>query len=108
VELAKTLAKTHRSAINGFVQSLSASVMRQIETIVVLALHGQPHELTTIEDAVELIERYSGDGLSKPLQRFEIEVRYNNGNLITGKFGDKSSAIEFLRGFQPTPPAVTY
>ena len=43
----------------------------------------------------------SESGSGRRFERYEIQVRYNNGNLIEGRFKDKASAIEFLRGYQP-------
>ncbi|HUE72137.1 MAG TPA: hypothetical protein VMP01_14735 [Pirellulaceae bacterium] len=56
------------------------------------------------DDAIQFIERYSDDGRKKPIDRYEIEVRYNNGDSIHAKFKDKVSAIEFLRSYQPVVP----
>jgi hypothetical protein len=41
-----------------------------------------------------------------PIERYEIEVRYNNGDVVRGQFKDKSTAIDFLRGYQPVLPAT--
>lgn len=32
--------------------------------------------------------------------RYEVGVRYNNGDEIRGQFGDKVTAIAFLRGLR--------
>ena len=52
------------------------------------------------QDAIRFIESYQDDGQSKPIDRYEIQVRYSNGDLISGTFRDKNSAIEFLRTYQ--------
>jgi hypothetical protein len=36
-----------------------------------------------------------------PLQRYEIQIRYDNGNVIEGRFKDKPSALDFLRSYLP-------
>jgi hypothetical protein len=99
--LAGALAKAHSADVRRFLESLATSVLRQIERIIVLALHGETHEVTTIDEAISFISNYSIQSIAKPLRRFEVEVRYNNGNVIAGRFGDQESAIGFLRGFQP-------
>ncbi|MEX2092787.1 MAG: hypothetical protein WD971_08930 [Pirellulales bacterium] len=99
--LAGELAKAHSADVRGFLESLATAVLRQIERIIVLALHGEIHEVTTVDDAISFISSYPIQSTSKPLHRFEVEVRYNNGNVIAGRFGDQESAIGFLRGFQP-------
>jgi len=60
-------------------------------------------ELNNIDDAVKFIETYDENSRAASFQRFEIRVRYNNGNEIEGKFNDKVSAIDFLRVCQPVP-----
>ena len=34
-----------------------------------------------------------------PVERYEIQIRYTNGDQIDGKFTDKLAAIKFLRGY---------
>ncbi len=105
-KLSRALATEHSQDLDQFLKALSVTVMRQIERIAILALHGQSFEVTTVDDAVSFIENYVDDGASKPLDRYEIDVRYNNGNIISGRFIDKESAIEFLRTFEPISPKV--
>lgn len=100
-QLAKSLVKLHSQDVKAFLKSLSVVVLRQIERIVILALHGQRHEVTTVGDALAFVSKYADNGRAKPIHRFEIEVRYNNGNVIIGRFNDKDGAMEFLRGFAP-------
>ena len=35
-----------------------------------------------------------------PLEKFEILVKFNNGNRIEGEFEDAESAVKFLEMFQ--------
>jgi hypothetical protein len=62
-------------------------------------LHGAAAELASAEDAVAFIEAYRERQAARPVVKYEIEVRYDNGDRIEAHFGDKHSAIEFLRGF---------
>lgn len=32
---------------------------------------------------------------------YEIQILFTNGNEVTARFNDKTSAIEFLRTYQP-------
>ena len=98
------LIDAHRTQVDEFLATLAKTVARQIERIIILALHGQAREVTTIADAIRFIEGYEDDGRGKPIERYEIEVRYNNGDVIRGQFKDKTAALEFLRGYQPILP----
>jgi len=104
--LAKALMDDHKAKVVAFTDALEVTVLRQIERIVILALHGVSHEATTIDDAIAFIAAYQDGSAQKEIERYEIEVRYNNGNKITGSFKDKASAIEFLQSYQPVKPKV--
>ncbi len=84
-----------------FVHSLTATICRTIERIIVLALHGRAHEAHSVDVAIEFLSAYTGDDSALPIARFEVEVRYSNGDTIRGSFGDRSGAIEFLRNCGP-------
>jgi len=100
--LISNLVRGHADDINVFLKELSSAVLRQIERIVICALHGRVHEVTTVADAIEFIEAYSDVGShALPVQKYEIQVRYNNGNVIDGRFVDKESAVAFLRTYEP-------
>lgn len=98
----KALLEGNQEGVQNFMASLTASVARQIDRILILPLHGRTYEVRTIDDAVKLIKSYNeGVGVSK-FERYEIQIRFSNENEITGRFNDKASAIEFLRIYQPT------
>lgn len=97
----KALLKGNQAGTKNFMASLTASVARQIERILILPLHGKTYEVRTIIDAVSLIESYDEGARVSKFERYEIQIRFSNENEITGRFNDKPSAIEFLRIYQP-------
>ncbi len=105
-QLATRLLSAHRAAVKKFVSSLEVSISRQIERIVILPLHGESHEVESIDDAIQFIEGYLTKGRAVSVCRYEIEVRYNNGDSIHGRFQDKASAVDFLKTYQPMNPKV--
>jgi hypothetical protein len=68
-KLAAALIEAHRPQVDEFLGTLARTVARQIERIIILALHGQAREVTTIDDAIRFIEGYDEDGLAKPVER---------------------------------------
>ena len=56
-----------------------------------------PHRRRTIEEAIAFIESYEEGIASGSFVKYELNVRYSNGNEIRGQFGAKSGAVEFLR-----------
>ena len=105
-KLASKLVSVHQESVNAFIKSLSVAVSRQIERIIVLALHGDVHESKTIDAAIKFIQSYDDDGRTKPIERYEIQVRFNNGDSINASFKDKRAAVEFLKTYQPVSPKV--
>ncbi len=103
VELAERLLKTQKVEVNEFMAALEKVVMRQVERVTVLALHGKSVDLATADDAIKFIEKYDQRKSEHALEKYEIRVRYNNGDCIDGIFHDKPAAIEFLRTYQPVP-----
>lgn len=105
-KLSARLVELHQADIERFMKSLSVSVSRQIERVVILAMHGGLHEVLTVDDAIRFIESYEDDRKAKAVDRYEIEVRYNNGDTIQGKFTNKATAVEFLKSYLPVSPKV--
>ena len=98
--LPQDLMKANAKAVRQFMDSLAKSVSRRIERIIVLPLHGMARELATIEEAISFVNGDDDAGALQPLQRYEIQIRYNNGDAIEGKFGDKDRAVEFLLSYR--------
>lgn len=99
LSLSERLLKVNDSEVQHFLVALAKAVSRQIERILVLPLHGMMKELTTVTEALQFVESYDDTTSASAFQRFEIQIRYNNGDSIEAKFGEKGSAIGFLRGF---------
>jgi hypothetical protein len=95
--LAAALLDDHQDDVKLFSESMDKVLSRQIESIFVLPLHGTVIEFKSVEDALSMIETFEEGIGSRQFARYEIEVRYDNGNTIRGKFNDKESAIAFLR-----------
>jgi hypothetical protein len=66
--------------------------------ITVLVLHGQRQQIASIAQAIDYLQSYEDSRPSAaPVAQYEIDVRYNNGDMIHGIFQSKDAAIEFLR-----------
>jgi hypothetical protein len=107
--LSEELLVANKAQVEAFVGNLSAAILRQVERIVILPLHGAETELSTVEEAVRFIEAYAdGAGTSASVVRFEIHVLYTNGNTVDGRFKDKASAVEFLKTYHPASKAGAF
>lgn len=105
-QLAAEVLRLNQADVQHFMNSLEQVVLRQIERITIVPLHGNAYQVATVPEAISFIEGYvDAAGAGLPVVRYEIEVRYNNGNVIEGKFGDKESAVEFLQTYHPAADA---
>jgi hypothetical protein len=100
-KIPKELLKRNRSNIERFMVSLESSVARKVDRITIIPLHGDSFEVKKVNDAVKFIESYVENIAPCKFERYEIQIRFNNGNEINGKFNDKISAIEFLCIYKP-------
>jgi hypothetical protein len=105
-ELSTRLLTAHKSDVDKFIASLEKTILRQVESILILPLHGNTVEVATVDQAIKYVSKYSQRKTEGPPLRYEIEVRYNNGNVIRAKLNDKESAIEFLQKHHPIPPSI--
>jgi hypothetical protein len=104
--LAADLAKSDGRAVQEFIQSLEKVILRFIVLVRILPLHGKAQELKSVKKAIEFISAYREDASATTFERYEIEIRYNNGDEINSKFRKKEDAIEFLKHYQePFKPA---
>jgi hypothetical protein len=98
-ELGQTLRDAISNELKVFMDDLSKTVLRRIERISVLPFHGRITDCQTVADAIELIESYNPGADAGPVIRFEVIVRYDNGDRITADFGSPADAIAFLNSF---------
>jgi hypothetical protein len=98
--VAQAMTQSNSEQVQSFMKALRQAVTRQIALVRVIPLHGTTFEWKEVEAAIAFIERYDEDSNSKPIVKYEVEIRYNNGDRIDGQFVDKEGAIQFLRGYQ--------
>ena len=94
------LLERNRTRIDEFLAALHEVVSRRIEEITVLPLHGTALQASSVTEAVTLLDGYDEAASQTNFERYEIHIRFRNGDEITGKFNDKSRAIEFLETYR--------
>jgi hypothetical protein len=81
-----------------FLATLEASLSRRIVGITVLVLHGQPQQMSSAAEAIQYLESYQESRpCSAAAVKYEIDVRYSNGDVIHGIFQTKEAAVRFHR-----------
>lgn len=105
LEVIKEMIKLHQQEVDGFIKALEQCLTRQITLVRVLPLHGVASELISILEAIKFVEDYSATGINTPVLKFEVEIRYGNGDQIQATLSEKEDLLAFLRTYQPiTPP----
>jgi hypothetical protein len=73
----------------------SRSSTQTIKSLFVIPLRSSPQ---TPAEAIAFIEAFDQSRPDAPFTRYEVGVRYSNGDEIRGQFSDKTTAIAFLPG----------
>jgi len=97
-ELAAALRATAPQAFANFRQTLEQTIMRTVDQVILIPLYGESRGYEHVADAIDALKNFQADG-SGNLVRFEIQIRYNNGDSIQASFGSAVDAIEFLETF---------
>jgi hypothetical protein len=100
VTISRALQRIHRTDFARFLQQLEESLTRGVAWVRILALHGLPYQATTVDDAIRLISAHDEAAANFPFARYEVDVRYTNGDEIRGMFASKAEAIKFLNGLR--------
>ncbi|MBM3889047.1 MAG: DNA methylase [Verrucomicrobia bacterium] len=98
--VAGKLQEINVQAVSSFMAALERAVTRRIESVRVLPLHGTARECGTLQQAIAFIEAYTEADGGRPVVRYEVQIRYSNGDKIEGQFTDREGAIQFLRSYQ--------
>lgn len=95
----RTLLTLHSDELAAFVKSLEVVLTRTVEAVSIVALHGSSQMMSTVTEALAFLTDYAEEPLAHPFVRYEVMLRYTNGNEVSGKFSDKASALEYLKQF---------
>ena len=99
-KLAKHLLRLNKEQVNLFFENLEKCVSRYIILVEVTALHGRLQDLASVQKAIEYIEAYNNTVNGKlPLIKYEITIRYNNGDKVEGTFNGKEDTLIFLNSY---------
>lgn len=91
------LLKQNKQGVKTFMKELEATIKRQIVEVRVIPLHGDSITLDTIDEAIQTINTYVESSGPKPIVKYEVLVKYNNGDRVEGCFSSKEAAINFLQ-----------
>lgn len=97
--VSESLVPLNKAAVQEFMVALERVVTRVIQLVRILPLHGHPTELPSVDEAIRFINGYDEVSSGIPVSKYEIQIRYTNGDRIEAYFEDKKAAVDFLRMF---------
>jgi hypothetical protein len=103
-KLANYLLKLNSNEVNLFFENFEKAVSRFIVSVSIAPLHGSTSIMPNIEDAINFIENYNNDNGYLAILKYEIVVKYNNGDKIEAIFKTQESAIQFLSSYASPKP----
>ena len=97
---AAQLVARHQKDVDSFFSALASTVARCIEKIIVIPLHGREIECSSAAEAIALLTSYESTQVQATVYKYEIQVRYSNGDKIMAEFAEKPAALEFLERYK--------
>jgi len=100
--VAAALLEANRRGLDRFLVALEQAIRRSVESVWVLPLHGIQVHCPSVAEAIALVETYAEGGIATgAVVRWEVRVRFSNGDRVEAQFADRPAVLEFLRGYAP-------
>jgi hypothetical protein len=96
----RKLVELNAAGVHEFMNALEAAVTRYIAEVRVIPLHGTAVKCASVQEAIEFVSAYGEEERCEPLAKYEVQIRYNNGDKVDAQFNEKPSAIEFLEHYK--------
>ena len=97
-QLLQAFFTTCKDRLEDLAAALCNALNTTVSEIVVVPMHGVAQKLDTIQDAVAFVVNYD-ESSKAPVLRYEMIVRYSNGDEYTMKCTNKAKAIQFLNQY---------
>jgi len=98
IKLQKRFYCMYKQHLECLAEALCNSLDTVVTEVIVIPIHGAPQICESIKTAVNFIIRYSEKTVA-PILRYEIIVKYNNGEEYTMRCSNKRKAIQFLNQY---------
>ena len=98
--IAHNIRKFGSDQFDHFFDSLRNSICRRIEHVIVLTLSGPRHGFDSIMKAIRFVTDHDESAPAMGFVRYELSIRYSNGDEIRGDFREKEDTVKFLRSFE--------
>jgi hypothetical protein len=94
------LVELNARNLEDFMTQLERAVRRRISAVRIIPLHGTAQDCVTVQEAITIVDGYDETSANGPLVKYEVIIRYDNGDKIEAEFQDRATTIEFLQGYQ--------
>jgi hypothetical protein len=74
--------------------------MRQISSVRVIPVNPYADDCVDVIQAIAVVEAYDESAPTGPLVKYEVIIRYDNGDKIEGQFQDRATTMEFLAAYK--------
>ncbi len=91
------LTNANEQNVAQFLEELHSCLDRMIETVTVIPLYGEESCFKTLAEAVDFLNSYSVYVGCGEFRKYEIYVRFSNGDTISASFKTRDKALGFLR-----------
>jgi len=99
LSIAKKLIVLQQKDVKNFINQLTKSVNRKISVVRIIPLHGKSFQVKTLDKAISFIQKYNEKNSPKSIAKYEVEIKYTNGDVIRGEFENKNNAVSFLKNY---------
>ena len=100
VRIADEIRRLQADQFDLFFGNLRDSLRRFVQHVFVLTLSGTSHRFDRVDDAIRFIADHDQAASASDFVRYELNVRYSNGDDIRASFASRERAVEFLRSFE--------
>lgn len=97
-ELKEAFANSIKEECDNFIKQLENALVRKVEKIYVFGLFGNEMAFDSIDEAIVNVEKYEMSlEADAKFAKFEIRIKFSNGDEIEGSFRERDEALRFLR-----------
>lgn len=96
-KLKSYLAAKEKALFNSFLRELADALDRMIDQLVVVPLFGEQRHFESISETMRFIRGFHETQDGGPFRKYEIIVRYSNGDAINASFQNKQELEKFLK-----------
>ena len=96
LRIEEAILRLHNDQFEVFFNAMRTCLTRVVEYVFILTLSGDTRRFDTVRDAIDFVNGYDQGASVSGFVRYELNIRYSNGDEIRGAFQDRTEAINFL------------